>query len=327
MKIFLGGETARNILRWKKGPTKTSRTKGPTAKDAPSKAQADTVLDNLDTLCLTEAQLTHIQSHPLNLIVSSEKQRRGLRNVVCRSIGAPLPASSFCTSGIENIYVASAELCFLQYASEATFEELVCYGYEICGTYALDPYNEKGFIPNRPQLTTPAALSTFLGKMEGVSGVKRARSALKWIRPLSASPMETKTTLLFCLPLSKGGFSLPMPKLNDTVCATDSLGKKSFFKCDLAWPDKHVAVEYDSDMFHSEDRKRAKDANRRILLEQSGLHVVSLKRAQVLNANMFREAAFLVAKYLGKRIQVKRSDWMMRNYLLRKSFFSATQRL
>ena len=94
--------------------------------------------------------------------------------------------------------------------------------------------------------------------------------------------METKLTLLLCLPFKLGGYGLPYPELNYPLYDTQfKKPKKELYRCDLCWPKLKLAIEYDSHQFHATNNKLALDSRRRIAIEQYGLHVISVTKQQV----------------------------------------------
>ena len=73
----------------------------------------------------------------------------------------------------------------------------------------------------------------------------------------------------------------------------------AFFSCDLFWPDGGVAVEYDSDMFHTGSERIARDSERRNALSYLGISVVTVTRRQVMSAVGCDRIARLLEKHLG----------------------------
>lgn len=91
-------------------------------------------------------------------------------------------------------------------------------------------------------------------------------------------------------------------------------------RCDMLWPRERLALEYDSDMFHSDESRQNRDADRRIRLERLGLHVIPIRRAQVMNANKFDRLAMMLVERTGKRHDPC-PDWPLRRYELRQWMF------
>lgn len=103
-----------------------------------------------------------------------------------------------------------------------------------------------------------------------------------------------------------------MPKFNEPV----NNGK---FRCDLFWPDAKLALEYDSDMFHSGAEKINRDSARRSSLEALGVHVVSVTSRQVNNPAELDKLAHIVGNKLGKRLRISMQDAQRKRMLLRSN--------
>ncbi|MEG1907929.1 MAG: hypothetical protein RR178_10770 [Gordonibacter sp.] len=258
-----------------------------------------------------------IVSQPLHLMVSDAASRGQSKQVVCHTwIKARVAGSFVCVS--DSLYVSSPEACFLQVARQLSGIELVAVGLEFCGTYALCGSAVRGF-RERPPLTTVGLLRKYLSKAAGGYGVANAEKALRYIAEASASPMETMLVMLLCLPCALGGYGLELPVLNHRIKVPASgMGRRRSYCCDLFWPRAKLAVEYDSDMFHTDSKRIANDSQRRAELLRLGVSVVSITRRQVFDARAFDDAAHTVAKSLGKRLRSIRTDVLTRRYDLRK---------
>lgn len=186
---------------------------------------------------------------------------------------------------------------------------------------------------NRPQLTSTKALNGFSAKMKGINGQVKACRALRFIADGSASPMETILVMLLTLPHKLGGYGLPMPELNKridirrdaaynfhdpkSVQRTD----KSCYKCDLYWPEVDLAVEYDSDSYHTGSERIAGDAKKRLDLHTLGIEVLTTTRGQIQSVTEFDRLAKAIAKKLEKRLRYENPQFMdarreLREYLL-----------
>jgi len=271
---------------------------------------------------------------PLHVLVSSDNVRKRHRYLQCHICSGEFPNGSFRRLG-SGLVVSSPELCFLQMASVLSFIDLVSLGYELCGSYRLIKEKttgqeelNKGF-RNDLALTSVAKLNSYAMKAVNLKGCKNARRALIFIIDGSASPMETILTMLLTLPYRFGGFGLPYPLLNFgidipqsasdsksifpviiTISSTGSIHKsknvsdnKTKYYCDLYWPDKKVALEYDSDEYHTGSSRIEKDAIRRNALASAGVTVITASRRQVSDAGKLHELAEVISKLLGKRIR------------------------
>ncbi|MEG2369382.1 MAG: hypothetical protein RSB16_06130 [Raoultibacter sp.] len=307
MSIFISHASALEFWRVHSlEDVRTSRAM-PQAGDVPEKS----VLADFD---LAEQGIV---SQPLHLMVPDAASRGQSKQVICHTWNKARVAGSFvCVS--DGLYVSSPEACFLQVARQLSIVDLVAVGLELCGAYALCESEVRGFRERSP-LTTVGSLRKYLSKVAGGYGVVNAEKALKYIADASASPMETMLVMLLCLPCALGGYGLELPVLNHRIKVSASgMGRRRSYCCDLFWPRAKLAVEYDSDMFHTDSRRIANDSHRRVELLRLGISVVSITRRQVFDARAFDDAAHAVAKNLGKRLRSIRTDIMTRRYDLRK---------
>lgn len=92
-------------------------------------------------------------------------------------------------------------------------------------------------------------------------GVQRARQALEWVRPGSASPMETRSRVLF------GRAGLPEPELNIPIRDDDGgwLGTG-----DLVWKEAKVVGEYQGAKHFGDYKRGDRDITRRRAVEDAG---------------------------------------------------------
>ena len=136
-----------------------------------------------------------------------------------------------------------------------------------------------------------------------------AMRSLRFLIDGSASPMETILTMLLTLPYKLGGYGFPKPQLNYRIEVSDKVTSTKIkptsrpaFYCDLYWPDKKVAVEYDSDEYHSGALRIEKDAIRRNALESVGVRMITVSRRQLTDAAKMREVSEALSRLLSKRL-------------------------
>ena len=219
--------------------------------------------------------------------------------------------------------VPTPELCFLQLATQLSFPYVAMAGMELCGTYSVSPDEEGSLIKRRP-LTTCAALLSFLEKNTSSYGVKKARRALSFIAGGAASPQEARLYLLLSLPVRMGGYGLPPAQLNYRIETNASGGidpAKRYRLCDLYWPDRQIAVEYDSDAFHVGTEKIASDSISRVALSTRGISVVTVTSAQLRSPMMTDQLAAALCRKLEIRKRTCRKDWSRQREALRKALF------
>ena len=220
------------------------------------------------------------------------------------------------------VYVASPEFAFLQMASILDLPHLVKLGDELCSSYRGDDYDVRGFMQVKPR-TSVASLARYIDKMAGCKGAKAARYALRFVVGNAASPMETALVMLLCLPKRYGGYGLPLPEMNGVIDlnerAADMVGKR-YFRCDLLWARFRVAIEYDSDMFHTGKEKIANDSVRRNVLGFMGINVITVTRSQLYSASGMQSIAEQLAKAMRKReiadLRVNAATAALRDWLL-----------
>jgi len=161
---------------------------------------------------------------------------------------------------------------------------------------------------NQAPLTSVRALKAFTARMKGVKGRKKADRALRYITDGSASPMETIVFMLLTLPYKLGGYRLPKPELNkriDIHKIAKQRPDRSFYKCDLYWSKTNLAVEYDSDLYHTGPERIERDSIKRLDLKTLGIEVVTATRRQIQSALELENLAKSIAKNLGKRFWYK----------------------
>ena len=276
------------------------------------------LISNRWSLCLTWDRTHCISSCPT--------PRAGIVWMAARSMfGGPLAQRSRFYRVGSSVFASSLEACFLQMATLLPFADLVRVGFELCGRYALSSRDPRGFETRAMPLTTCVALRGYVDKARGMRGSKKARQALAFVAEGSASPMETALAMLLCLPRAQGGYGLPLPLLNHEVVlrsARKTAWKKTYC-CDLFWPEGSLAVEYDSDMFHTGSKRIAHDSKRRNALLSAGIAVVTVTTAQIKDAREIDEIAVVLSQALGRRARTSMKGLMTRRHELRRLFVLA----
>ena len=215
--------------------------------------------------CLSDLDIDNL---PLHVMVGDKNQRRSWASVESHLYAKPLPEGSFCRISAR-VYVASPELTLCQLATKLPFVDLLELCMEFCSGYTLNPESERGF-DDRPALTSSARLSSFVRKLKGRHGAKQIRPVLNYVVDDSASPMETITLMLLCLPSKLGGYQLPLPEHNVSIPITErakSHTKRKHLICDLYWSEFNLDVECDSTTHHSSKEQLGIDSDRRIILD------------------------------------------------------------
>jgi len=219
-------------------------------------------------------------------------------------------------------------------AADLPLLKLIELGYELCGSYSLPVGKSVNLNPvskvdgsfseaelkaaaqrqyNKASLTNIKELRNFAPRMKGAKGYKNAKRALQYIINGSASPMETILVMMLTLPHKLGGYGLPNPEMNKRI----EIGKaakhrpdRAFYKCDLIWEKAAVAVEYDSDMFHTGADRIAGDSMKRFDMSVLGIEPISLTIRQIQNAVEFDVFAKLIAARLGKQLRFRSRQYL-----------------
>jgi len=197
-------------------------------------------------------------------------------------------------------------------AEDVLFE----YSYESEG----NPESVDKTLYGHPPLTSVKEIKAFIAHMKGVSGQKKSKRALNYIADGSASPMETILSMLLTLPQKLGGYGLPAPEMNkriDVGSRTKTQSKKAYYICDLYWPKAKLAVEYDSDSYHTGTDRIASDSAKRLDLDALGINVITLTSRQIRNPAVFESITKLIAKKLGKRLRFTNPQFKAVNRKLR----------
>ena len=236
----------------------------------------------------------------------------------------PLPAGSFRAVSLpgcaEPIFVTCPELTLVHVAGIMSFARLIHLGLEFCGTFAPDESRLYGLRTREP-LTSPEKIASFVHKIEDVHGAKIVRTALPHLLSGSASPRESTLAELLTLPYLHGGSKFEHPAMNAVIpipARSRWTTNRSSLRCDLLWPDKRVAVEYDSTLCHTGAERIADDASRKNTLEALGFTVVTATWKQVENYQEYNRFAQILAKHLRTRIRPTCSDYPARQFALRR---------
>lgn len=221
-----------------------------------------------------------------------------------------LPRKSFIQLE-DHVLLSAPALVFVQLSETLPLAHLIELGFEICGTYRLVPQLTQGFLPCMP-LSSVDKMKAHIRDLQGLRGKKRALQALSYVLEGSASPMESKLAVLLCLPRRLGGYGLPQPRMNYRIDIGRRLRKtasKKYYVCDLYWTESRVAVEYDSDLFHTASEHIASDASKRNALAAQGITVITVTKRQILNKQELDRVAAALAKALGMRQRNRCSNW------------------
>ncbi len=248
-------------------------------------------------------------SSPVHVLVHDKASRSHRRAVQSHVAPCELLCRNVVRLG-EGLYVVTPAACFFELATTLPLPNAVEAGYELCGRCAKS-VGEFDELAKREPLVSVAVLERFLQRLEGVRGAATACRVLRFVRDGSRSPMETVTVVFLCLPVRMGGYGLPYPVMNAVipVPAKDRpFVGKSYYECDLYWPEAKFAIEYDSNLHHTGATRIAEDASRRVDLAYLGIEVATLTQQQAYDPREMDRIARLLAKRLGVRLREERLD-------------------
>lgn len=241
----------------------------------------------------------------LHLFVNPYTNRLRSKNVSCHTLN--LPDRSFIK--LENgVFLSTPESLFLQMASQCSFWELIELGYELCGTYSKDVHGFSALnnkVVSCSNVTTVKHLESYLDRCKNVSGLRKAKSALRFIVDNSASPMESAVAMMLFLSQHHGGYGLPLAQMNYRIDIPSHLRSYTKYRiCDFYWPKHKIALEYDSNAFHRSDLQKTSDSIRRNDLFNSGVTVLSLSSKQFQQLSLFDRQVSVLEKCLKHRRQI-----------------------
>ena len=177
---------------------------------------------------------------------------------------------------------------------------------ELAGTYRLRGPGQGVAYDAAPVMTT-AGLREFAATACQGPASARAREIAELALDGSASPMETALALLLTMPVELGGFGRKKPLLNVAIAASvleDAIRGRDSVTPDMLWPEKKVALEYDSSEFHARKgvQQAERDAARSNTLSLMGYRVLRATTRGVSSlpgvALLARQIAFLLEEPL-----------------------------
>ena len=242
---------------------------------------AENAFVSRDALARVRDSLGRYLGDCVHVVVGQASRRFQLRGCECRLLDTSrrLPPGSFSEIN-QDLLVLSPALCFARLATRVDFPQLLRVGMELCGTYRKNPVSGETEYGAEPLLAA-VDLREYIEQLPRVVGKGKALRAARYLADAAASPREAALCLLVVLPTKLGGYGLPAPVLNPVLRLGEReelISGQSQASCDLFWPDRGVAVEYDSDEFHT--NTRAADAERRDGLEAMGYRVMTITTDQ-----------------------------------------------
>ncbi len=252
----------------------------------------------------------------LDVIVGSASRTHYCPSLEMMVLRGTLPQDSFCW--VENgLYVCSPELCLVLLGRGGCALHLVELACELCGTYSI-AHDQSGSFVNRPQLLSCDRMGEYLDALGPRHGCAAARKAIALAADGSDSPRETSMFLSFTLPSSMGGFGFPKPTLNGRIELSRESQKalgKSYLVPDEVYRDAdgHILAiaEYDGKQYHllTSDAdgegmtidvgKVLSDDQRREVIRDEGIDLVSVRTEDTLDFERFEQKAMRLGRLLG----------------------------
>ena len=235
-----------------------------------------------------EPYITIDEGHPLELCVPSRDKRIRTKQqdhlVDCHIVTGTLPKGSFLRLELEtgtSLYIQSPAYSFAWYARQLeaivqsgtlTYEQgraiLQSYGYELCGTYALDARdsNEEAHYFLQPATTTEEIIAWCKGALRR-KGAFFALECATTMLDGSGSPRETFHSIMLTSCADMGGVGLGDALLNHPINVSSEL-RRAFHRWpmrpDLQFPEiglfiEHLGPKHGEATQFMEDALRAQD--------------------------------------------------------------------
>ncbi|MCI8468222.1 MAG: hypothetical protein HFJ75_01755 [Eggerthellaceae bacterium] len=288
------------------------------ARARPSHADRASALEILDGARLVIPGDDHVH-------VSMPGPVRGRSDRITFHRWPSVPSRGSFVAPAPGVYVAAPELAFVEAASFLDLEHLILLGYELCGRYALHEDSPSGFCAC-DAATTTAQLNRYLGRVDGMRGTARARRAASYVLDNAESPRESAMAVLLTLPYRLGGCALRRPVLNQSLALSphqrQRMGRAAF-RCDALWPEASLALEYESDRFHSGEEAFVRDSKRRNDLRSLGIDVVTMTNDEIRSRQSTNRIADSLARKIGQRRGAVPAGYIARQERLRRMVLGA----
>lgn len=246
-------------------------------------------------------ELLGCRSQPVHCLVSRRADRRAYRNATCHVKLSAFARGSF--SQIDaDLYVSSPEAVFLQMHDHMPDVEVIALGFELCGTYVR--VSEEHAIYGVTPISSVSRIKGYLRRCQHERHATRALRNLDFVCERSNSIRESALAIYLSLPMSRGGAGLPQPMLNKPIDVSKLTGitwREDLRWTDIGWPGFRIGVEYDSDEFHGNADKIAKDARRRTLLQAAGYEVIVVTNDQFGRISELDRVVKAIYHCMGKR--------------------------
>ena len=240
---------------------------------------------------------------PLHVLIPTNGSRPRDRALRCHVIASASPLSR-ATEIAPGLLACPPEAALCQMASTSDFATLALAAYEACGSYAIAPEAEDGFLSDLQPIVDVATIRAVLqssGMSHSGRGFKGLASALRATLDGAASPAEASLSLIACAGRRMGGYGLPTPILNAKLPVTGNamgLTRKTAIRPDLLWSSHRLALEYLGSR-HAKRRRMEQDAGRENALAHMGYDVIRVTAAQVRDPRLLDGIMAELAERLG----------------------------
>lgn len=294
MGLYLGHESALRYWLTKRGDECLPGC-------SPDSTLAHATANRSDTIS-SPLPFDYSDDRPLHLLVPANGGRRRTPGVREHQLSPMLPRGSFRTLA-GAVRVASPELTYLLMAQCRGIQELAVIGCYLCGGFSVSAEGS-GYTGARDPITTPEEIAAFLALIPGARGIKRARRALQYVVPNTASPIETLLALTSSLPPMLGGRTMPQVAANQRILVPERLQKlisADELYGDLYFESVRGDIEYDSYDFHTGRYRLDHTSTRRNVIEAAGIKVVSATWGQIKTFGLYQDFWWLVENNFGIR--------------------------
>lgn len=200
----------------------------------------------------------------------------------------------------EHASMVCPELLFVQMACELTLPSLVMLGLELCGSFTRSAVNpmEGPVFDHVPPATTVEEIRSYLGSIERVRGLKKARRALLYMYDGAASVPEAVLAVVYGLPMEECGYGMGPITINrpQHVSKTQDPNVQRVRIPDILFPFAPIGINYDGEADH---------------LDLRGLVAVACAAEHATDEDAMRARADLETKL--HAVRAKAVDDMRRN--------------
>ncbi len=200
----------------------------------------------------------------------------------------------------DEVGVSSPEYTVIGLAPYLSIPQLASFVCEITGKYNLTWEKEGRFLGEQGPVSTTGRCLEFCALVKGMHGVGKARKAVALATDNCASPKEAELFLMLTAPKTIGGFGLPMPEMNvsfDVPQQYQPYLNRSTISPDMLWD--NVAVEYDSDLYHSKSHELSDNARKANVLSSMGIKTLPVRKEDLYNVSSIMCLHDVIAKNIG----------------------------